>query len=136
MLVDPRMEVQQNLRRLNQAALQLLRKAGLSPSPYEGLYVLQLAQWGLEQGLQAPGQSSNLELAIGQLRGQPPDLVMEWLVNNPEGGKPEEQQANLNQFLRNAESPESAALYLLEEISSHLSSQLPGFRQAASMGQE
>jgi hypothetical protein len=118
-------EAPSNLWPVNQAALKWLKEAKASPE--EGIsYVVQLAWWGLEKNLVhvprpiSPSQPEphNLENAVGALLGsgaKEAEFASEWFLSNPNLSK-EEQEQNLEQQLRDAESPQEAAQIAVETV--------------------
>jgi hypothetical protein len=128
MLANPSVTKQQNGRPLNQVARRRLQEAKAAHGPTDGLFVLSLALWALEKGVQVPPLSpdrrEDLKGHVERMCGLPADQVMRWLERNPAGEQnPKEQAELLRQALADAPSPEAAAQALLEEISSHLQQQ-------------
>src|SRR5262245_47646057 len=82
---------------LGPAAHKWLRKAGKYAPPHN-LHLPTLASWGLENGVQGEWRSRDrpaLEEQVGRLFGWEPKNVLDWLVSNPNGPDPEEQEQNL-----------------------------------------
>jgi hypothetical protein len=73
-----------------------------------------------------------LEEQVGLLFGWKPENVLAWLVSNPNGPDPEEQEENLRQALVWAQNSKQAAAVVLNEIYSRMKSQLPVLQPAAS----
>ncbi len=118
---------------LNKAALVQLRKAGQDPGEQQNLFILELAQWGMEENVHVPGMKEDqgyvLKTQVDQMSGIDPETVLEWLVNHPEiGDSPEEQEEELLAAIEGAETPERAAGRLLEEMQSNLATQIPALR--------
>jgi len=112
---------------LSLAAHKWLREAGEYTSPHY-LHLLTLACWGLENGVEGEWPSRDrpaLEEQVGLLLGWKPKEVLAWLVSNPDGPGPEEQEENLRQALVWAQNPRQAAALVLNEIYSRMRSQLP-----------
>src|SRR5262249_25846821 len=112
---------------LSLAAHKWLREAGEYAAPHY-LHVLTLASWGLENGVKGEWPSrdrSALEEQVGLLFGWKRKNALAWLVSNPNGPAPEEQEENLRQALVWAQNPRQAAALLLSEIYSRMRSQLP-----------
>jgi hypothetical protein len=87
-----------------------------------------LASWGLKNGVQGEWPSRNrpaLEELVGLLFGWKPKNVLAWLVLNPNGPDPEEQEENLRRALVWAQNAREAAALVLNEIYSRMRSQLP-----------
>lgn len=127
--------LQENKGKLNQVALEWLRKAKASADP-SNLYILELALWGLEKAvpIECPSRDrAAVELQVGHLCGWKPEDTLGWLVENPNGPEDPLEQANdLLNLLRGASSPESAASALLSHIYSRMQAQLPALQPAAS----
>jgi hypothetical protein len=116
-------EAPSNLLVMNQEALKWLHEA--KASPMEGIsYVAQLAAWGLEKGIvevpapMSPSQPErhNLESAVDALLGfgrQEAEFASQWFLSNPNLSK-EEQEDNLVERLRDAETPQEAAQVVVE----------------------
>ena len=112
---------------LSLAAHKWLREAGEYAPPHY-LHLLTLASWGLENGVQGEWPSRNrpaLEGQVGLLFGWKPKNVLAWLVSNPNGPGPEEQEENLRQALVWAQNPRQAAAVVLNDVYSRMRSQLP-----------
>jgi hypothetical protein len=103
---------------LSLAAHKWLREAG-EYAPQHYLHLLTLASWGLENGVEGEWPSRDrpaLEEQVGLLFGWKPKNVVAWLVSNPNGPDPEEQEENLRQALVWAQNPRQAAALVLDEI--------------------
>jgi hypothetical protein len=112
---------------LSLAAHKWLREAGEYAPPLS-LHLLTLASWGLENGVQGEWPSRDrpaLKEQVGLLFGWKPENVLAWLVSNPNGPDPEEQEENLRRGLVWAQNPRRAAALVLGEIYSRMRSQLP-----------
>jgi hypothetical protein len=126
--------LRENKNVLSLAAHKWLREAGAYAPPHD-LHLLTLASWGLENGVQGEWPSrdrSALEEQVGLLFGWKPKNVLAWLVSNPNGPDPEEQEENLRQALVWAQNARQAAAVVLNEIYSRMKSQLPALQPAAS----
>jgi hypothetical protein len=137
MFVNPRLIAEANSRRENQAALAWLKKAKQSNPEDEGLHLLALAQWGMEQGARAPGldegQNASLREAVDRMWAWNPTEFLTWLETNPEGPESRlEQQRSLLRALEGVSSPAAAAEVVLEAISSRLAAQSLYYQSAAS----
>lgn len=87
----------QNQKPLNQQAKTLLVKANESSSD-QSLCLLQLADWGLENGVRLEGLSTQLlENSILGLKESKPENTMKWLDDLPENleSDPEEASATI-----------------------------------------
>jgi len=119
--------LKENNSTLNKAAWRLLREAKQSPDLY-ALYVFQLAQYGLEQGVRGDWpQNKNyiLQNQIDLMWGWKPSNAMRWLATNPNCGvNRKEQEKELLGWLR-AEEPEIAAAHVLNAIYSRLQAAIP-----------
>src|SRR5574341_325148 len=117
---------------INRAALAQLKKAGEAPGSQSGLFLLDLALWGLENGVPVPpldpGQREHLGLLVGQLVSQDPNQFLRWLASNPDGPTEAEQRKSLLSAIESAESPHLAAQRLLEVIQSNLARRMPHLR--------
>lgn len=108
---------------VNRAALNWLRAAKKPPNP-EVSYLLQLAWWGLENGLRVPSPNSpsqpdhnDVELAVGRrLRSGPKEAAAasRWLLSNPDGENPQVQAQNLARQLGQVNNPMDAARLVVE----------------------
>jgi hypothetical protein len=128
------MVVPENSNVLNIAAHKWLREAGEYAPPH-CLHLLTLTSWGLENGVEGEWPSrdrSALEEEVGLLFGWKPKNVIAWLVSNPNGPDPDEQEENVRQVLVWAQNPKQAAAVVLNEIYSRMKSQLPALQPAAS----
>ena len=126
--------LRENKNGLSLAAHKWLQEAGAYAPPHD-LHLLALASWGLENGVQGEWPSrdrSALEEQVGLLFGWKPKNVLAWLVSNPNGPDPEEQEENLRQALVWAQNARQAAAVVLNEIYSRMKSQLPALQPAAS----
>ena len=99
---------------LSQEAKKRLKEAKENPYP-ESLYLLQLAKWGLENGIAAESREVSrqmLEDALLSLSELTPQKAYNFLVNGPDGPNliPESLQG----------SPEDAAWTLLLEVEAKL----------------
>ena len=112
-------EIPENRQPLNRAALKHLVAAGQRPEPQE-LYLLQLATWGLEKGLQIPGPWNryrhDLQDSLYRLMGPKidPRKVMNFLFSNPNLPSPQEARDNLLALLTETKDPQEAALQMME----------------------
>ncbi len=137
MLPSPQKVRQENSDPLNQLAGQWLKKARVSNQD-EAVNLLALAEWGLQKHLPVPGldraaQRQSLPLALGQMLAWQPENWMKWLLSNPEAGDdPEEQRQSLLSLLQQEDSPEGAAVRVLEAIGDRLKAENSHYRQAAS----
>jgi hypothetical protein len=112
---------------LSLAAHKWLREAGEYAPPHY-LHLLTLASWGLENGVEGEWPSRDrpaLEEQIGLLFSWKPQNVLAWLLSNPNGPDPEEQEENLRRSLVWAQSARQAAALVLNEVYSRMRSQLP-----------
>jgi hypothetical protein len=112
---------------LSLAAHKWLREAGEHVPPHH-LHLLTLAFWGLENGVDGEWPSRDrpaLEEQVGLLFGWKPKNVLAWLVSNPDGPDPEEQEENLRRALVWAQNPRQAAALVLNEIYSCMRSRVP-----------
>ncbi|MGH6866473.1 MAG: hypothetical protein ACREDO_09970 [Methyloceanibacter sp.] len=103
---------------MNRAAWRWLKLAKVQPDPYS-LHILTLAQWGLENGAKGdwqPRDRHDLEMQLGLLWGATPARAMEWLFENVDAGDAEEQEADLLNSLKTANSPIRAAAEVLNAI--------------------
>jgi hypothetical protein len=116
-------EAPTNKQPVNQAALRWLVEARAEPEATRN-YLAQLALWGLEkdqvrvQEPMSPNQPlrSDLEEMLNALMGanvKAPANATEWFTSNPSVSR-EEQTQNLEQMLRDAESPRDAAQIVVE----------------------
>jgi hypothetical protein len=119
---------------LNKAAWKWLKEAR-QPTPQHALYLLDLAHWGLENGVEGEWPARDrpaLEEQLGHLCAWKPKDVLEWLLSNPDGPDQEEQESGLLVELRGANSPMSAAASVLSTMYARMQAQLPALRPAAS----
>jgi len=120
-----------NSQPLNQAAEKHLPRDSEFNDPYSP-HVLNLALWGLDQGLEVlrvrPDQRWRVEQAVQQMARWKPANLMTWLVSNPEGDTQAVQRQDLLAGLQMAESPEEAARGLLEDMAANLATRLPVLR--------
>lgn len=119
---------------LNQAAWKWLKEAR-QPTPQHALYLLDLAHWGLENGAEWDWPARDrpaLEEQIGLMCAWKPANVLKWLLSNPDGPDPDEQESGLLKDLREASSPENAAALVLNSLHARMQSQLPALQPAAS----
>lgn len=113
-----------NSQPINQLAAQWLRQAKDPPEP-ERLYLAQLAQWGLDQGLvvgkplatNQPNQD-DLMYRVGALLAAGPQAAnraFRWILSNP-NLEYQEQKDYLEQALTTAGNPLAAASLVLETV--------------------
>jgi hypothetical protein len=103
---------------VNRAAWRWLKLAKVQPDPYS-LHLLTLAWWGLENGARGDWPEDltyALEMQLGYLGGWKPEDVMGWLFENLDAGDPKEQEADLLNSLKTANSPLRAAAEVLNTI--------------------
>jgi hypothetical protein len=103
---------------LNRLALQRLKEAKAEAPPHH-LHLLNLAFWGLENRIEGEWPESDrpaLEMQVGLLLGWKPANVVRWLTSNPNGPSRDEQENNLIDVLRRAESSKVAAAMMLLAI--------------------
>jgi hypothetical protein len=117
------MVLPENKNVLNLAAHKWLWEAGEYAPPHY-LHLLTLASWGLENGVgEWPSRDRPaLEEQVGLLFGWKPKNVLAWLVSNPNGPDPDEQEENLRQALVWTQNPKQAAAVVLNEIYSRMKS--------------
>ena len=127
--------VPQNDSQLNRAAWKWL-KIARADAPPTYLYLLSLAQWGLEQRVEGDWPNKEtfaLQQQVDALLGWPAADVETWLLSDPNGPESEqEQQQNLLNDLRGARSPEQAAAFVLNAIWDRQVSQNPALQPASS----
>lgn len=119
---------------LNRQARQWLKEAKEWADP-GFLHVLNLAAYGLEHRALGPWPNHHrtaLEEQISHLGRWKAEDAMGWMLDNPEGPPPAEQEASLLQSLRQAASPIQASAVVLEQIYSRMQAQIPALRPAAS----
>jgi hypothetical protein len=124
----------QNDSPLNRAAHKWLMQARAAGEPHY-LHLLNLAWWGLENGAEGEWPEDDrpaLEQQLGHLFGWKARDALAWLLSNPEGPSPGEQQQSLLQSLKAASSPKQAAALVLSEIYSRQQAENPALRPAAS----
>jgi hypothetical protein len=118
---------------LNKAALECLPENHADPAY---LHLLNLAAWGLEQGVRGdwPDRDHHaVETQLSLLFGWKPANVLPWLLSNPDGPEdPEEQEQNLLVAMNRAEDSESAARWVLNCIYDRLKAEVPALQPAAS----
>jgi hypothetical protein len=103
--------------------------------PAHNLYLLELAQWGLESGADGewPRDHQNaLENQVALLFGWKPENALAWMLSNPEGPEKAEQEQSLLQALRTSETAKEAAATVLNVIYSRQVSDNPALQPAAS----
>jgi hypothetical protein len=108
----------ENEDQLNKAAWKWLKKARQSPPPHY-LYLLSLAAWGLENGVEGDWPAKDraaLKLQVDGLFGWKPENAMAWLLTHPDGPEKEEQADSLLLWLRGSSSTASAAAVVLSTI--------------------
>jgi hypothetical protein len=114
-------ELRSNRWPVNQLALQWLRKTPEPPDP-DISYPAQLAWWGPEKvDIQRPvhpsqPEAADLEMALGGLLGVGPAEALKasrWFLSNPNLGR-WEQERTLALELQEAESPQAAAVVLIQ----------------------
>lgn len=119
---------------LNTAALRWLKIARADAPPHH-LHLLNLAAWGLENGVLGEWPERErpaLTEQVSLLFGMQPKLTQEWLLSNPNGPGSHEQASNLLNSLDQAKSPQQAAAFVLNAIWSRQQSQNPALQPAAS----
>jgi hypothetical protein len=109
----------ENSNPLNRAALRWLKEAKDYAEP-NVLHLLNLAYWGLENGVEGDWPERDryaIEMQIGYLLVWKPQDVLDWLTSHPDGPDDrEEQKQNLLNSLQHAKSPRRAAALVLSEI--------------------
>ena len=123
-----------NENQLNRAAWRLLKEARESPPPHH-LYLLSLASWGMENGVQGEWPDRDrpaLQDQVNGLFGWEPENALAWLLSNPNGPDKKEQAESLLWALRQADSPKSAAAIVLNLIYSRQQAENPALQPAAS----
>jgi len=123
-------EVPVNRLPLNRLALRHLQAAGEPVNP-ASLYLAQLAQWGLETGVEvrqlAPGEpdQQGVEELVGRLvlevGAEPAHRALRVLLSNPNLDRAE-QQADLERSLEQAPNPLLAAAAVVEQVHDLLAS--------------
>ena len=111
----------------NQAALQWLVRAKAQYN-HVLLYLLQLAFWGLEKGVQLQAEVSqedlqdqvNLLLAVKKNAATEQAQAYRWLLANPNGPPSPEQSQSLENALLSAKGPLEAAGVVLETVSARM----------------
>ncbi len=110
----------------NQEALRWLKAAKESEDSHL-LYLVQLAHWGLEKGLQLNSVQrhnalqEDVELQVGYLLGAKDQAnVYRWLLTNPNGPQMSEQADQVLSGLRKSRNPLQAAAVVLETVSSRM----------------
>ena len=112
---------------LSRAAYQWLMKAraqGEAQPHY--LHLLNLAAWGLENGAQGEWPATDryaLQEQVNLLFGWKAEDVLGWLTEHPDGPDRSEQEANLLNEIKTANSPEQAAALVLSTIYSRQKSE-------------
>ncbi len=111
----------------NQEAYRWLVKAKETPVDHKTyLYLLSLANWGLEKGAQlneAQRQGTlheDLDIQVGHLLGADQAKAYRWLLTNPNGPAMAEQADQLLLALRKSRNPLQAAAAVLETVSSRM----------------
>lgn len=121
----------QNKSRVNRQAWKWLKEAKQPTNPWR-LYILTLASWGLEEGVEGDWPEKEryaLREQVSLLFGWKPDNVLAWLFSNPDGpDAPKEQEDNLLADLKAAESPEQAAAFVLNAIWAAQKSRVPALQ--------
>ena len=123
-----------NRRPLGQKAKELLQKAKAHPDP-EVLYVLQLAQWLLDErktalpGLQERKHAHLMQDLASQLGNRPAKKVQK-LFLSPDFQGTGVQQAGEEQLLQGDLTPESLAVRLVENLYANLANQSPDLNPA------
>jgi hypothetical protein len=126
------MDVQEN--QLNKAAWKWLKEAREHPQP-QHLYLLSLASWGLDNGAEGdwPEQERPaLQEQVNLLFAWKQKNALAWLLSNPNGPEPREQEQELMQALHQASDPKSAAALVLNQIFSRQQAENPALQPAAS----
>ena len=119
---------------LNQACADRLREAKAPVDPHY-LFSLQLAKWGLEQSVEVecpPREKPELEMQVDVLFGWKAENAQAWLLSNPNGPSPKEQEDGLVLSLEQASSPQAAASLLLGHLFSRQQAGAPALQPAAS----
>ena len=126
----------QNNMPLNRLAHHWLMKARATEAQPHYLHLLNLASWGLENGVQGEwpaGDRAALAEQVSLLFGWKAEDVLGWLTEHPDGPEDRsEQEANLLNEIKTADSPEQAAARLLSTIYSRQVSACPMLQPAAS----
>ena len=127
-----------NRRPLGQKAKALLQQAKIAPDP-EVLYVLQLAQWLLDEnkrelpGLQERKHAHLMQDLVNQLDSRPPKAVHKMFLS-PDFQKAGVRQAGEEQLLQgDLKTPESLAVRLVENLYANLANQSPSLNPAHSL---
>ena len=103
---------------LNQRAKKLLKEAGQYPDPYL-LYAAQLIRWGLDSGqVLAAEDPELLDQGADQLLAANPRRGLAFLMDNPEGGSPDETMVHWTEL--NGLSPMEGAVLLAEALNQAL----------------
>jgi hypothetical protein len=115
--------------------LRWLKEANAEAPPHH-LYLVSLADWGLEQGAEGEWPERDgpaVEEQVGLLLGWKPANVLAWLTSHPDGPEDqEEQEDNLLNLLESAANPRQAAARVLSEIYYRLQADCPALQPAAS----
>lgn len=124
----------QNRSPLNQTCAALLRQAKQPLLPHY-LFSLQLADWGLQEDVSVECPSidrPSLESQVDGLLGWKAENAQAWLLSNPNGPSPQEQERELVLSLDRASSPQVGASLLLGAIYSRQQADNPALQPAAS----